>query len=142
MDVLVELLFWIHLVALALGGVAVFGIPFVGRRMGASPPEQRPALMALIEQMSKVGRAAFGVLIVTGPLILWLRYGWAPPNATWFGLKMLFVLILLGVMIYAGINNKRAAAGDVAAARRAPMIGMAGIVTYALLILCAVFAFG
>jgi hypothetical protein len=44
-------------------------------------------------------------------------------------------------MIYAGINNKRSAGGDVAAAERAPMIGMAGMATLVLLVLCAAFAF-
>lgn len=142
MDVLINLLFWIHLVSLALGGAAVFGLPVVGSKMPAATPEQRAALGKVAKQLSTIGRGAFGALVVTGPLVLWLRYGWTPPNGAWFGIKMLFVLILLGVIIYSGINGKRAEGGDTAAARRAPMIGMVGMFTFVLLILSAVFAFG
>ena len=60
----------------------------------------------------------------------------------WFGIKMLLVLILLGIVIFAGINGKRAMGGDMAAARRAPRIGMASMATFLLVILAAVFAFG
>jgi uncharacterized membrane protein len=141
MGTLTDFLFWVHLASLALGGVAVFGIPVVGSKMMAATPEQRPVLFKIMDQLSVMGRAAFALLIITGPLMLWLDFQWVPPDGLWFGIKMLFVLIILGVIIYGGINGKRAQTGDVAAAKRAPMIGMAGMVAYVLLILSAVFAF-
>jgi hypothetical protein len=79
-------------------------------------------------------------LLVTGPLIFWLKYGNAAPNV-WFWVKMVLVLVLLGVVIFAGINGARAEKGDRDAAARGPVIGMAGMVTYLAVIAAAVAAF-
>jgi len=51
------------------------------------------------------------------------------------------VVLLLIVVIYAGINGKRAQGGDMSAAKRAPMLGIAALVLYLAVIFCAVFAF-
>src|SRR5487761_2524804 len=118
MDVVSNLLFWIHLIGVALGGVAAFGIPVVASRMPTATADTRPLLFSLLEAMSKVGRAAIGLLIVTGPLIVWLKFGMGGLSA-WFWIKM----VLVG-LIYAGINGKRVEKGDMAAARRAPIVGM------------------
>ena len=141
MDITFDILFWIHLVSLALGGVAVFGIPFVGSKMAAATAEQRPVLFKIAGQLSSVGRAAFVLLLITGPLMLWMHYNWVAPSGLWFGIKMLFVLILLAVIVFGGINARRAEKGDMEAAKRAPMISMVGMVTFTLLILSAVLAF-
>jgi uncharacterized membrane protein len=140
MEIVIDLLFWIHLSSLAAGGAAVFGIPAVGSRMGSATPELRPKLFAIMEQLSKVGRAALGLLIITGPLILWLRFNWVPPSY-WFWIKMALVVLLLIGVIYAGINGKRAEHGDADAARRAPMLGITNGVIFLLIVLSAVFAF-
>ena len=42
MDVFVNLLFFVHLLALALGGAAAFGIPVVGSRIPGATAELRP----------------------------------------------------------------------------------------------------
>ena len=116
MDVIVNLLFWIHLVAIALGGAASFGIPVVGSRMPTATDETRPLLFELMDGLSKVGRLAIGLLIVTGPLLIWLKYGGAAALSAWFSLKMVLVVVLLVGIIYSGINGKRAEQGDMTAA--------------------------
>jgi len=141
MDIFINLLFWIHMVSIALGGVAVFGLPVVGARIGPATPEVRPTLFAIAEAMSTMGRAAFGALIITGPLMVWLRFGGTSGFTAWFWAKMVLVVVLLGVIIYGGINAKRAQGGDMAAAKRAPIISQVGMVTFIGVILCAVFAF-
>lgn len=141
MDVLVDILFWIHLVSLALGGVAVFGLPVVGARIGPASPETRPTLFKIAEIFSTIGRAAFGALIVTGPLLVWLRFGGTSGFNAWFWAKMVLVVALLIVIIVGGINAKGAQGGDMAAAKRAPAIGVAGMVIFLGVVLCAVFAF-
>lgn len=141
MDVLINILFWIHLLALAAGGVAVFGIPIVGSRMASAPPEARPVLGSVVDMFSRLGRGAFGALIITGPLVLWLKYDGTGGMTGWFWLKMLFVLALLGLIIWSGLNRKRLLAGDAAAIQLAPRLGMASMIVYLLLILSAVFAF-
>jgi uncharacterized membrane protein len=140
MDITLDILFWIHLLALSLGGVAVFGIPVVGAKMATATAETRPLLFSIAKRLSTIGRAALGLLLITGPLMFWLRYGWVAPNA-WFWVKMVLVLAIIAVVIFAGINARRAEGGDMTAAKRAPQIGITGIVVYVLLILSAVLTF-
>lgn len=142
MEIINDILFWIHLASLGLGGAATFGLPVVGSKMAEATPEQRPLLFAIANQLSTLGRAALGALIVTGPLLVWLRYGGGTGFNTWFWIKMVLVLVLLGLVIYAGINAKKAQGGDRQAAMRAPQLGMAAMVTYLLVIGSAVLAFG
>ncbi len=141
MDILNNLLFWLHLIGLGLGAVASFGLPVVGRQMPTATAETRPTLFKVAEGMSTLGRAGFAILIVTGPLLVWLKFGGTSGFTAWFWAKMILVVILLAIVIFAGINAKRAEGGDREAGTRAGMIGMAALVVYLGVILCAVFAF-
>jgi len=141
MDILINILFWIHLVALSLGGVASFGIPVVGRMMPTATNETRPVLFKIVDGLSMVGRAGLGLLIITGPLLVWLKFGGTAGFTAWFWAKMILVLLLLITVIYAGINGKAAEKGDMAAAKRSPVIGMAAMLLLLGVVLCAVFAF-
>ena len=141
MDILNNVLFWIHLVSLALGGAATFGIPVVGRMMATATGETRPTLFKVAHGLSSVGRAGLGGLIITGPLMVWLKFGGTAGFTTWFWAKMVLVLLLIVVVVWAGMNAKRAEGGDVAAAKRAPMIGGLGALLLLGVIFCAVFAF-
>lgn len=142
MDVLNDILFWIHLVGLGLGGAAAFGLPVVGSKMQTATAETRPLLFSLLDGLSKVGRAGLGLLIITGPLLAWLKFGGIGGFNTWFWVKMVLVVVLLALVIYAGINGKKAEAGDREAAMRAPRIGMAATATFVLVIGSAVLTFG
>jgi uncharacterized membrane protein len=142
MDTLVYILFWIHLVSLGLGGAAVFGLPIVGSRMAAATPETRPLLFSIAHGLSNLGRAAVGLLIVTGPLMLWLRFGGTGALSGWFWVKMAFVILLVAIVIVGGINAKRAEGGDREAAKRAPLLGTAAMVVFVLIVGCAVLTFG
>jgi uncharacterized membrane protein len=141
MEILTNLLFWIHLVSLSLGGVAAFGIPVVGRMMPTATAETRPTLFRVANGLSSVGRAGLGGLIITGPLMVWLKFGGTAGFTNWFWAKMVLVVLLLAVVIWAGINAKRAEGGDMAAAKRAPMIGGLAALLLLGVVLCAVFAF-
>ena len=136
----INLLLWIHLVSLGLGGAAIFGIPVVGSRIPTSNTETRPLLFAIARRLSTFGRAAIGVLLITGPLMLWLKDGWTALNF-WFWIKMALVAVLLATIILAGINTRRGEKGDAVAAKRGPRIGMVALVVYLATIFCAVFAF-
>jgi putative membrane protein len=141
MGPLYQFLFWIHMTALAGGGTAAFGIPIVGSQIGAASAETRPTLFRIADRLSNIGRAAIGLLIITGPLMFWLGWNFAAPNMIAFGVKMVLVLVLLALVIYAGINAKRAEHGDMAAAKRAPMLGASAAVTFVLVIASAALAF-
>jgi uncharacterized membrane protein len=141
MDIVNNLLFWLHFIGLGLGSVASFGLPVVGRQMPTATAETRPTLFKVAHGLTTIGRAGFGVLLVTGPLLFWLRWGGDAPSMAWFIAKMVFVVLLLVLVIVAGITAKRAEAGDRAAGQRVPMLSMIGIVLLLCVIFCAVFAF-
>ena len=142
MDIINNLLFWLHFVGLGLGAAATFGIAVVGSRMGSATPEQRGALFGVTNRLSTMGRAALGVLIITGPLIAWLKFGNAyEAFGPWFTAKMVCVVLLLASVIYSGIMAKRAQNGDMSAAGMLPRLGVLNIALLLLIVLAAVFAF-
>lgn len=142
MDILVSILFWIHLVSLGLGGAAVFGLPVVGSKMASATAETRPLLFSIAHRLSTIGRTAIGLLIITGPLMVWLKFGSFSGFNAWFWVKMTLVVILLGIVIYGGINAKKAENGDREAAGRAPKVGLAAMVVFVLIVGSAVMTFG
>ena len=141
MDVVNNLLLWLHLMALALGGTAAFGIPVVGRKMPTAAAEMRPTLLSIMHGLSSVGRAGIGTLIVTGPLIVWLKYGGFGGVNVWFWVKMVLVVGLLAGVIYAGILLKRTMSGDTASAQQSPRVGMVNMALFLGIVFSAVFAF-
>ncbi|MDB5562220.1 MAG: hypothetical protein JWN11_1638 [Hyphomicrobiales bacterium] len=142
MDIVIGLLFWLHLVALAMAGSAVFGMPVVGRQMAGATAETRPTLMTIAKGLGTVSRAALAILIITGPLLIWLKYGGTAGFSVWFNIKMVLVLLLLASVIYSGILGKRVQGGDRSAAAMLPRLGLANIVLMLAIVLCAVLAFG
>jgi len=141
MDIVNNLLFWVHLMALALGGAASFGIPVVGSRMPTAAPEVRPTLLAIMHGLSRVGRAGIGTLLVTGLLLVWLKYGGVDKVNVWFWVKMVLVAGLLAGIIYGGILLKRTMSGDTTSARQSPRVGMVNTLLLLGIVLSAVFAF-
>lgn len=141
MEIVINVLIWIHLVALAVGGATAFGMPVVARQVGSATAESRPMLFAIMKGLSTLGRIGIGTLIVTGPLILWMKYGGFDGVSVWFWIKMVLVLALLAGVIYGGIMFKRGTEGDAAAAQMMPRIGMANTILLLGIVLCAAFAF-
>ena len=140
MDIVNNLLFWVHLTALAVGGAASFGIPVVGSRMPSAAPETRPLLMQIMMGLSKVGRVGLGLLIITGPLLVWLKYGGVDGFTYWFWVKMALVVLLLAGVIYSGILLKRTMAGGPPSPLM-PRLGMINTLILLAIILSAVLAF-
>lgn len=133
-------LLWVHLLALAMGGAASFGIPVVGAAMGGASPEARPTLAAIAERLSKLGRVAIGLLILTGIGMVYLGPG-IGIMGLWFWLKMAAVIALIAGIIIGVRTGKRAQAGDAAAQALAPRIGMVNLMVLALIIAFAVLEF-
>ena len=111
MEVITNLLFWLHLVALAMAGAATFGLPVVGSKMATATPDTRPLLFTIAEQLSTIARAALAALIITGPLLIWLKFGGTAGFTWWFSLKMLLVVILRAPNGIVGIVLKSTVAG-------------------------------
>ncbi len=141
MDIVSNLLFWLHLAALAMAGAAVFGLPVVGSQMAAATAETRPLLFTIAGRLSTISRAALVVLLITGLLLIWLKFNGADGFGVWFNVKMVLVLLLLISVIVGGIMLKRARGGDRSAAAMLPRLSAVNLVLLLAIVLSAVFAF-
>ena len=82
MEILNTLVFWLHFMAMFLGGVAAFGIPLTAARIAGAEPAARPALGQVIQLFSKVGSAGIGTLILTGIIMIFTRIGGFAEDST------------------------------------------------------------
>jgi uncharacterized membrane protein len=140
-EILNNILLWIHLMALVAGGAGSVAMPAIAAQMAGAPADARPVLGAIQRRIAMTGRAAVVVLLITGPLMFWLKWNFTAPSMIWFGLKMLFVLLLLVAMIVGGLNMKKASQGDAGAQRLMMQMGMLTSGALLLIVLSAVFAF-
>ena len=62
--------------------------------MAAAPPEMHAALGGLAQQIGRFSRIAFGVLLISGPVMLWLRFGGIEGASPWFWVKMALIVIM------------------------------------------------
>jgi uncharacterized membrane protein len=141
MDAFINILFWLHIVALVAGGSNSVVMPMIGGQLAAAGGDRRQVLFSLGDQLANVGKVAMLVLLVTGPLILWLRFGGIGGMNGWFWLKMALILVMLVGIVVSGKALKQAAAGDAAALARANLAGKITALAFAGVLLAAVFAF-
>ncbi|HEY4199800.1 MAG TPA: hypothetical protein VGM83_04495 [Devosiaceae bacterium] len=141
MDILINLLFWVHLVMLVVGGASAVAMPVLNKKLQGASPEVARSLMEVGQRLMVSGRGALVILLITGPLIFWLRWSFTAPNMTWFGIKMLLVIVLIVCMIVGGIAYKKALAGDMSTLPRARLFGQISGLALAGVVLAAVFSF-
>lgn len=141
MDIVINLMIWAHIVAFVVGGANSVVGPVIGARMSGATPDQRAGFVGVMNTLSTTGRGAMMVLLVTGPLILWLRYGGLGSANIWFWIKMVLVAVMLAAIIYGGINFKKSLAGDTAAGQRAGLAHRVTGLAFLGVLLSAVFAF-
>lgn len=140
MSVIVNLLIWVHLLALAMGFAGGIAMSQIGPRLAAAAPDQRATSWPLANTFTGISHAGLVLLLATGPLILWLKYpggGLSPAFAIKMGL-MALAIVAIGVSSWGKARLKR---GDEAGAR---VMAAAGPVTMLLMlgvVLSAVFAF-
>lgn len=131
------LLFFVHVVAFIAGGANSVVMPIIGSKMATATPEVRANLMDVALRLSKVGKAAMGTLLVTGILVLWLKWNWVIPNA-WFWVKMLAIVAMI---VFIVLNERTQKAGGPDAPRLGKMYGQLTALSFAVVIFSAIFAF-
>ena len=141
MDVVINLLIWAHILAVVAGGSNSVVGPVIGSRLASSTPDVRTGYYGVIDALSQVGKVAMMVLLVSGPAILWLKYGGLGGASIWFWIKMALVVVMLVTIIYGGINEKKSRSGDVEAGLRAGVAHRLTGLAFAGVVLSAVFAF-
>lgn len=139
--ILAGLLFVIHIAAFIAGGANSVIMPIIGPKIAAATPEVRAQLFDIVDRLAKVGKVAMGTLLVTGLLVLWLKWNWVPPNAVWFWIKMAAIVAMIFCIVQNERNSKLARAGDRDAAKRSQMFGQLTGAAFVTVILSAVFAF-
>ena len=141
MGVFVNILLWLHLLGLAMGVGGGIALAFTGPKLIAAPPDQLDLMWAFEGFFSRIGSAGLAVLLITGPLMVWLKFGGPSGFTWWFWAKMVLVVaavVGVGLHQWAGARFHR---GDKSAV---PMMFIGGRVAGAsmvLAMLCAVFAF-
>jgi uncharacterized membrane protein len=141
MAIVNEILLWLHLIGLGMGGAAIVGGVINARLLPAATAEQRATIFQAAAWLERVGRAALGLLIVTGLLMLWLKWGGVVPNGTWFAIKMVLVLVVIVALVIYGRAFRRFRNGDAAAQPLVRQGRLAGSIAFVLVVLAAVLAF-
>ena len=142
MELLNSLLFWVHLAGLSLSGAAAFGLPVVGAQLAGATPEGRASLVKAIMLLSKLGGIGLGLLILSGLVLIWSRFGGPGAMSPVFWVKMGVGAGLVVLVILSRRNAAKAMSGDRAAAARQPKLALTGIAVQMTIILLAVLAFG
>ena len=141
MDVVINLLIFVHIVAFVAGGSNSVVGPVIGARMAAATPEQRAGYVGVMNRLGQVGKVAMATLLITGPLVMFLKYGGLGGASIWFWIKMVLVAVMLAAVIYGGIQFKASLSGDMAAGQRAAIAHRITGLAFLGVLLSAVFAF-
>jgi len=135
MDIVFDLALMAHLLSLLAAGGVVIAMPLIAERMATVPPEARPALGAIAERIGIMSRIAFLVLLISGPLMVWIRFGGVAGMNLWFWVKMGLIVLMIACMIGNGYFRKQ---GNMAAAKAIANLSRLALVG---IILSAVLAF-
>jgi protoporphyrinogen IX oxidase len=137
----INLLLWVHIVALVAGGSNTVVMPIIGATLPKVDEQTRATLFGIGFQMATVGKIAGATLLVSGPLLLWLKYGGLAGATPWFWAKMALMVIMFAAIVFEETNFKKSASGDEAAARNSKLGGIIAAIAFLGVLLAAVLAF-
>lgn len=136
-----KLLLWLHLVALAAGVGGGLGMSQVGPRLVKATPDQRETWWPMARFLRLLTSVGLVVLLVTGPLMVWIKYGGVSGLNVWFHAKMGLVALAIVLMGLSEMGMARLKRGDEGGGKLAMTAGPALGVTMYVVMLAAVFAF-
>lgn len=116
MDIVFDLLLMAHLLALLAVGAMVVAMPLIGVQLSSASPEVRPIFGWMAQQIGRFAGIAFGVLLISGPLMVWLRFGGVAGMNVWFWVKMGLIVVIAVAMGVSGSSRRKAMTGDLQAA--------------------------
>lgn len=134
MDWSFEPLLFLHFVGLMLTAAAFLPLLSMMGGGGATPTTNR--------FLTRLGHYGIIVSLVSGGLMLWLRYGGTTGVSHWFWAKMGLVLLLAAGVVTSAISARAMRAGDAAAAGRVRLGRIVAVVALFGVVLFAVLAFG
>ncbi len=140
MDFVLNLLLWLHILGFVAGGATAVSMPLIERQIAAVGTDRRESLFTLGATLIQIGKVAMGVLLVTGPLMFWLKWNADAPNG-WFHLKMLLIVAMLVCIVGSGIAFKKMRGGEMSVAGRSAKLGLVTLIAGAGVLFSAVMAF-
>jgi uncharacterized membrane protein len=141
MLVIINLLFWLHLMALAMGIGGGIAMSQVGPRLIAATPDQRTLWWPLATVYSRIAGTGLILLLITGPLLVWLKYGGIEGLNGWFKFKMALVAVIVLTMGLSMRGLARLRRGDEGGGKLMKVAGPLTTLTAAAITLAAVFSF-
>src|ERR1700754_4309833 len=96
----VNLLLWIHIVAFVAGGSNTVVMPIIGATLSKVDQQTRVTLFRIGLQMSTVGKVSAAALTVSGPLLLWVKYGGLDGASPWFWAKMVLIVVMFAAIVF------------------------------------------
>ena len=136
-----KVLIWVHILAFSAGMGAGMAMSQIGPRLLSATPDQRGVWMPLALAFDKITAGAVAILLVSGPLLLWLKYDWGRGLSLWFTAKMALVVLSVALIAVNKHGMARLRRGDDSGGRLMSATGpMISIVMF-VLVLAAVFAF-
>ena len=103
MDLTFNILLIVHLAAFGVGIATTIAAPLVGSRMALATPESRPLLGGIGKQLTLNARIAFGLLLITGISMVYVRYGGFEGQSPWFFVKMGLVVVILAALTLSAV---------------------------------------
>jgi len=141
MPVWTDLLLWLHLLGLAMGVGVGIAMSRVAPKVIAAPLNERAALWPLEKFLARVIAAGVALLLITGPLMLWLKFAGGAGLGWSFWAKMVFVtatVVCVGLSQWAGARLER---GDESAAKLMSVSGPLSGISAVLAMIFAVITF-
>ena len=139
LPVVINILVFAHLMGLVLGMGSGVALATVGRVQAERPETVLDRVAEMLRMNSHVGLA---LLWISGPLILWLRYGGFGGVGVWFWLKLAGVVVLTVAVGLSTMDYRRVKRGDTSVLGRAKLLSAATTLSAIWVVFSAVFAFG
>jgi hypothetical protein len=124
-----------------LGAGGGFGSMVVMQVAQKRPPEQAGVLRSLGPTLSRLAAAGLVLMWLTGLALVPLRYGGVEALPTLFWVKIVFVLSLTVAAVTLELTYAQVVRGDMAAAKRLPVLGPIAGASSLLAVLFAVLTF-
>ena len=141
MEIVIGLLIFLHLAGLVVGMGSGVAASRLGPLLASANDDQRTILFKLAKLLALNGHIGLALLWITGPLVIWLKYGGTGDFDFWFWAKIILAIVLTASVGIATSASRRMREGDMSAGLTVKRAGMVNVLVGFATILCAVFAF-